>query len=263
MPSHPEAIRIADPALRVPHAGAHDREESVLRGRGAEADAVPAAPLFLLPGGSRGRRATLGRGLSRSLRGAIRRRKILKKDDSVRVNERIRIPNVRVVDELGNQVGIMSSRDALAMARERGLDLVEVSPLASPPVCRIMDFGKFKYEASKRANKDKKKQHRVQVKEVKFKVKIDDHDFIFKVNNAKKFLNEGNRVKFTVAFRGREISHPELGRLLLDKAAKEIEEVGALESPPRLEGFAMTMYVVPRKDRPKAKDERPEEAAAE
>ncbi|HET9232668.1 MAG TPA: translation initiation factor IF-3, partial [Candidatus Eisenbacteria bacterium] len=104
-----------------------------------------------------------------------------KKEEAVRVNERIRIPNIRVVDDEGNQLGVMSSRDALNLARERGLDLVEVSPLASPPVCRIMDYGKFKYEASKRANKDKKKQHRVQVKEIKFKVKIDDHDFDFKV----------------------------------------------------------------------------------
>jgi translation initiation factor IF-3 len=157
---------------------------------------------------------------------------ILKKEDSVRVNERIRIPNVRVVDEEGNQVGILPSREALALARERGLDLVEVSPLASPPVCRIMDYGKFKYETSKRANKDKKKQHRVQVKEVKFKVKIDDHDFSFKVSNARKFLDEGNRVKFTLAFRGREISHAELGRVILDRAAKELEEVGTMRARP-------------------------------
>src|SRR6185503_6190995 len=175
--------------------------------------------------------------------------RIQKKEDAVRVNERIRIPNIRVVDDEGNQLGIMSSRDALNLARERGLDLVEVSPLASPPVCRIMDYGKFKYEASKRANKDKKKQHRVQVKEIKFKVKIDDHDFDFKVANAKKFLIGNNRVKFTVSFRGREISHPELGRELLNKAAKQVEDVGLIESHPRLDGFAMTMYVVPRKDR--------------
>jgi translation initiation factor IF-3 len=166
------------------------------------------------------------------------------------VNERIRIPNVRVVDEEGEQVGVMTSRDALALARERGLDLVEVSPQASPPVCRIMDYGKFKYEASKRANRDKKKQHRILVKEVKFRVKIDEHDFMFKIGNAKKFLESQNRVKFTVNFRGREISHPELGRELLDRAAQEIAEVGTIESPPRQEGFSITMYVIPRKDRP-------------
>jgi len=175
---------------------------------------------------------------------------IARKEDSVRVNERIRIPNVRVVDEEGEQVGVMTSRDALALARERGLDLVEVSPQASPPVCRIMDYGKFKYEASKRANRDKKKQHRILVKEVKFRVKIDEHDFMFKIGNAKKFLESQNRVKFTVNFRGREISHPELGRELLDRAAQEIAEVGTIESPPRQEGFSITMYVIPRKDRP-------------
>jgi translation initiation factor IF-3 len=160
---------------------------------------------------------------------------------------------VRVVDEEGNQVGVMPSREALTLARERGLDLVEVSPMASPPVCRIMDYGKFKYEASKRANKDKKKQHRVQVKEIKFKVKIDEHDFNFKVANARKFLEANNRVKFTVVFRGREISHAELGRELLDRAAKDVEEVGIIESSPRMDGYAMTMYVVPRKDRVKSK----------
>jgi translation initiation factor IF-3 len=160
---------------------------------------------------------------------------------------------VRVVDDEGNQVGIMPSREALALARERGLDLVEVSPQASPPVCRIMDYGKFKYEASKRANRDKKKQHRIQVKEVKFKVKIDEHDFNFKVANARRFLAENNRVKFTVVFRGREISHSELGRELLDRAAKEIEEVGLIESSPRMDGYALTMYVVPRKSGPKPK----------
>jgi len=176
-----------------------------------------------------------------------RRSSIARKEDSVRVNERIRIPNVRVVDDDGGQVGIMSSRDALSLAREKGLDLVEVSPQASPPVCRIMDYGKFKYEASKRANKDRKKQHRILVKEVKFRVKIDDHDFEFKVQNARKFLDANNRVRFTVMFRGREVSHPELGKELLRRAAELLDEVGQVESDPRLEGFNMTMYMVPRK----------------
>jgi translation initiation factor IF-3 len=113
-----------------------------------------------------------------------------------------------------------------------------------------MDYGKFKYEASKRANRDKKKQHRILVKEVKFRVKIDEHDFMFKIGNAKKFLESQNRVKFTVNFRGREISHPELGRELLDRAAEEIADIGTIESPARQEGFSMTMYVIPRKDKP-------------
>ena len=146
-------------------------------------------------------------------------------------------------------MGVMPSRDAVALARERGLDLVEVSPQASPPVCRIMDYGKYKYEASKRANKDRKKQHRILVKEVKFRVKIDSHDFDFKVGNARKFLEAKNRVKFTVMFRGREISHAELGQELLVRAAEELEDVGTVESSPRQEGFTMTMYMVPRKDK--------------
>ena len=112
-----------------------------------------------------------------------------------------------------------------------------------------MDYGKYKYEASKRANKDRKKQHRILVKEVKFRVKIDTHDFDFKVGNARKFLEAKNRVKFTVMFRGREISHAELGQQLLEKAAEELEEVGTVESHPRQEGFTMTMYMVPRKDK--------------
>jgi translation initiation factor IF-3 len=116
-----------------------------------------------------------------------------------------------------------------------------------------MDYGKFKYEASKRANKDKKKQHRILVKEIKFRVKIDEHDFNFKVGNARKFLEANNRVKFTVSFRGREISHPELGRELLDRAASLLEDAGTVETMPRQEGFSMTMYIVPRKDRITAK----------
>ncbi len=176
---------------------------------------------------------------------------IAKKEDQVRVNERIRIPTVRVVDEDGAQVGVMSNRDALALAREKGLDLVEVSPNSSPPVCRIMDFGKFKYEQSKRAAKAKKVQHRIQVKEVKFRPKIDDHDFDFKVNHARAFLEGNNKVKFTVMFRGREVAHSELGRALLDRAAQDLQDIGQVEAQPRMEGYTMTMYMMPRKDRVK------------
>ncbi len=186
---------------------------------------------------------------------------IAKKEDQVRVNERIRIPTVRVVDEDGSQIGVMSSYEALKLARERGLDLVEVSPQASPPVCRVMDFGKYKYELSKRAAKAKKVQHRIQVKEVKFRPKIDDHDFDFKVNHARNFLEEKNKVKFTVMFRGREMAHSELGRALLDRAAVDLDDIAQVENPPRMEGYTMTMYMMPRKDRGKTgKDD--EEAPA-
>lgn len=171
---------------------------------------------------------------------------------------------MRVVDEEGGQVGVMSSYEALKLARERGLDLVEVSPSASPPVCRIMDFGKYKYELSKRAAKAKRVQHRIQVKEVKFRPKIDDHDFDFKVNHARDFLEEKNKVKFTVMFRGREMAHSELGRELLDRAAEALADIAQVENPPRMEGYTMTMYMMPRKDHGKqekaekpAKPERP------
>ena len=239
---------------RVPPAGGV--APGIVPERTWEAEACPRAPLYFCEP-----HRSPDADPDRAAAGQEKESRINKKEEAVRVNERIRIPNIRVVDDEGNQLGIMSSRDALNLARERGLDLVEVSPLASPPVCRIMDYGKFKYEASKRANKDKKKQHRVQVKEIKFKVKIDDHDFDFKVANAKKFLIGNNRVKFTVSFRGREISHPELGRELLNRAAKEVEEVGLIESHPRLDGFAMTMYVVPRKDRVHTKQDKEDGAS--
>jgi translation initiation factor IF-3 len=184
---------------------------------------------------------------------------IIKKEDQVRVNERIRIPSVRVVAEDGSQVGVMSSYEALRLARERGLDLVEVSPQASPPVCRIMDFGKYKYEMAKRAAKARKVQHRIQVKEVKFRPKIDDHDFEFKVNHARAFLNENDKVKFTVMFRGREVAHSELGRQLLDKAAELLQDIAVLETPPRMEGHTMGMILMPRRGE-KPKTGKPDEA---
>jgi translation initiation factor IF-3 len=167
------------------------------------------------------------------------------------VNERIRIPTVRVVDEDGSQIGIMSSTEAVRLARERGLDLVEVSPMAKPPVCRVMDYGKYKYELSQRAKKAKKSQHRIQVKEVKFRPKISGHDFDFKVNHAREFLEAGNKVKFTVMFRGREVAHADLGREILIRASELLADIGTVESTPRLEGRTMGMHMVPRKDRPK------------
>ncbi|NNF08221.1 MAG: translation initiation factor IF-3 [Candidatus Eisenbacteria bacterium] len=168
--------------------------------------------------------------------------------DQTRINERIRIPTVRVVDDEGGQVGVMSSSDALRLARERGLDLVEVSPNARPPVCRIMDYGKFKYEQSKRAAKARKTQHRITVKEVKFRPKIDDHDFNFKVNHAREFLEANNKVKFTVMFRGREVAHANLGRDILEKAAEILDDVGQIEQKPRMEGRTMVMYMSARRD---------------
>jgi translation initiation factor IF-3 len=162
---------------------------------------------------------------------------------------------VRVIDSDGSQLGILNSQEAIRMAKEQGLDLVEVSPNAKPPVCKIMDFGKYKYEMSKREAKARKTQHRITVKEVKFRPKIDDHDFDFKVNHAREFLEGNDKVKFTVMFRGREVAHAELGKELLDRAAGQLEDIGQVEAAPRMEGRTMTMYMSPRKDRPKTKGE--------
>ena len=142
----------------------------------------------------------------------------------------------------------MSSDQARSLARERGLDLVEVSPTAKPPVCRIMDYGKFKYEQSKRAAKARKAQHKITVKEVKFRPKIDGHDFEFKVTHAREFLEAANKVKFTVMFRGREVAHSGLGKDLLERAAKELGDIAQVESFPRMEGRTMVMYMSPLRD---------------
>jgi translation initiation factor IF-3 len=152
-----------------------------------------------------------------------------------------------VVADDGEQLGILSLSDALAAAEARGLDLVEVSPNAAPPVCRIMDYGKYKYQASKRAAEAKKKAARVELKEVKMRPKTEEHDFQFKVKNARRFLEEGNKVKVTVMFRGREVTHPEFGRKLLVKLTEELKDIGVVESAPAMYGRFMTMVVGPIK----------------
>jgi translation initiation factor IF-3 len=178
----------------------------------------------------------------------------------VRINERIRVPQVRVIGGDGEQVGVMPTNEALALARGQGLDLVEVSPDAKPPVCRIMDFGKYKYEQSKRARKAKKKQHVVHVKEVKLRLKIDDHDYQFKINNAKKFLDNRDKVKFTVILRGRELDRIQSGRDLLARVAEDIAEHGQVELAPKKEGRTIVMVLVPKPamkgGRPQGKEEK-------
>ncbi|NIS00885.1 MAG: translation initiation factor IF-3 [Gemmatimonadetes bacterium] len=165
----------------------------------------------------------------------------------VRVNRQIRISPVRVIDPEGEQLGIMPVEEALAVAEERGLDLVEVAPNARPPVCRIMDYGKYKYEEARKARLARKKQHQVHVKEVKFRPGIEAHDFEFKVRHARRFLEEGNKVKATMMFRGRQMAHPELGRDVLDRVANAVEDVGKVESEPVMEGRNMTMILAPRR----------------
>jgi len=164
----------------------------------------------------------------------------------VRVNQQIKVPLVRLVDAEGNQVGIVPIEEALRLAVEAGLDLVEVAPSAEPPVCRIMDFGKYKYQLAKKAQEAKKKQAQTQVKEIKLRPKIEDHDFNFKLRNILRFLEEHNRVKVTVQFRGREIAYTEAGRRLLQRVAEEVGEAGTVEGDPKMEGRFMTIMVAPK-----------------
>jgi translation initiation factor IF-3 len=152
-----------------------------------------------------------------------------------------------VVDDEGELLGILTVPEALAAADERGLDLVEVSPNADPPVCRIMDYGKYKYQASKRAAEAKKKSAKVEVKEVKMRPKTEEHDFQVKLRNARRFLDDGNRVKVTVMFRGREVTHPEFGRRLMEKLAEQVADIAQVEMMPRMAGRFMTMVVAPKK----------------
>lgn len=172
------------------------------------------------------------------------------------MNERIRISPIRVVDESGEVLGIMSADEGRSLARERGLDLVEVAATSRPPVCRIMDYGKFKYEQNKKDRKAKSRQHQQQLKELKFRPKIEKHDFDFKLRNARKFLLEHNKLKVTMVFRGREITHAELGEGVLKKVAKELADVAIVESGPKLEGKSMFMLMTPTAPPPQKKKER-------
>ena len=166
--------------------------------------------------------------------------------ENLRINEEIRVREVRVTTAEGEQLGIMHVRDALQMAIEQNLDLVEVAPTARPPVCRIMDYGKFKYEQQKRDKEAKKKQKIVTIKEVKLRPNIEDHDFDVKKKNALRFLEDGDKVKVTIMFRGRELSHPELGRVLLVRMAKELADIANVERDPKLEGKNMIMILNPK-----------------
>ena len=164
----------------------------------------------------------------------------------MRINEEIRIREVRVTSATGEQLGIMATRDALRMAEEQHLDLVEVAPKAKPPVCRIMDFGKYRYEQQKREKEAKKKQKIITIKEVKLRPNIEQHDFDVKLKNALRFVQEGNKVKVTIMFRGRELSHPELGKDVLSRVAEKLGDLVSIERSAKLEGKNMTMIVAPK-----------------
>jgi translation initiation factor IF-3 len=154
---------------------------------------------------------------------------------------------VRVIGAEGEQMGILAVEEAIAAAEALGLDLVEVAPTARPPVVRIMDYGKFKYEDARKARVARKKQHHIQVKEVKFRPGIEAHDFEFKVRHAYKFLEEGDKVKVTMMFRGRQMAHPELGREVLMRVAAALGDIGKVESAPMMEARTMTMIIAPKK----------------
>jgi translation initiation factor IF-3 len=164
----------------------------------------------------------------------------------VRVNEQIRLSPVRLIAEDGEQVGIVPVEDALRTARERGLDLVEVAAMARPPVVKIMDYGKYRFEQAKAARVARKKQHNIQVKEVKFRPNISDHDFEFKTRHARNFLKEGNKVKLTMMFRGRQVTHPEFGQEVLDRVFEILQDVAKVEAESRMEGRNMTMVLAPK-----------------
>ncbi|WP_396207352.1 translation initiation factor IF-3 [Gemmatimonas sp.] len=163
-----------------------------------------------------------------------------------RVNRQIRISPVRVIGADGSQLGILEVDTALSMAQELGLDLVEVAAAARPPVVRIMDYGKFKFEQAKQARLAKKKQHVIHLKEVKYRPGIDDHDFDTKTRHARRFLEEGNKVKVTLMFRGRQIAHPELGKAVVERVSQELADLAKIESAPTMEGKSMTMILAPK-----------------
>ena len=162
------------------------------------------------------------------------------------LNEEIRDTEIRLIGDTGEQLGIMSADEALRIAEERGLDLVKISPQAQPPVCKLMNYGKFKFEQSKREKEAKKNQHVVEIKEIRMSPGIDVGDFNTKLKNAHKFLADGNRVKVSVRFRGREMAHTEIGRDLLTKFAEQCAEVATMDKAPKMEGRSMTMFLSPK-----------------
>lgn len=165
--------------------------------------------------------------------------------DTTRINERIRVPEVRLIDEQGDQVGIIPIEQALERARERDLDLVEVAPQSKPPVCRILDYSKYKYEQEQKAKAARKHQQQVNVREIKLRPKIAQHDYETKRGHVERFLRQHDKVKVTIMFRGREQSHPERGRMLLDRLLQDVSELATMEQAPLQEGRNMTMLLAP------------------
>jgi translation initiation factor IF-3 len=167
--------------------------------------------------------------------------------DLTRINERIRVPEVRVIDEEGNQVGVMKTPDALRFAQQRDLDLVEVAPEARPPVCRVLDYSKYKYEQAQKQKAARKHQQQITVREIKFRPKIAQHDYDTKKSHVERFLLHKDKVKITIMFRGREVTHPERGVAILDRLAEELSELSVVEQRPTQDGRNMTMMLAPSK----------------
>ena len=167
------------------------------------------------------------------------------KDRGPKSNNRINSPEVQVINSSGENLGIINTNEAISMAKEEGLDLIEIAPNAKPPVCKIIDMGKFKYDAQKKANQAKKKQKIVLLKEIKLRPVTESHDYEFKVKNAKKFISKGDKVKFTIRFKGRELQHSHLGRELMDKIKVDMQEVGKVELFPKFDGKQMIMVIQP------------------
>ena len=167
------------------------------------------------------------------------------KDRGPRSNNRISSPEVQAIGSDGENIGVISTNEAISMARNQGLDLIEIAPNAKPPVCKIMDMGKYKYDAQKKANKAKKKQKKIELKEIKLRPVTEIHDYTFKIKNAQKFLTKGDKVKFTIKFKGRELQHSNLGHELMDKIKVDMEKLGKVELQPKFDGKQMIMVIQP------------------
>ena len=181
--------------------------------------------------------------------------------DTTRINERIRVPEVRLIGEDGEQVGVMKTPDALRYAQERELDLVEVAPDARPPVCRVLDYSKYKYEKNQREKQARKHQQQITVREIKFRPKIAEHDYATKKGHVERFLNHRDKVKVTIMFRGREVAHPERGEIILNRLAEELQELAIVEQRPQVDGRNMTMMLGPSKTAGQPPEAGPDAAA--
>ena len=167
------------------------------------------------------------------------------KDRGPRYNNRINSPEVQVIASNGENLGVLNTNEAIAMAKDEGLDLIEIAPNAKPPVCKIIDMGKYKYDAQKKANRAKKKQKRIELKEIKLRPVTEIHDYKFKIKNAQKFISKGDKVKFTIRFKGRELQHSHLGNELMNKIKQDMQDIGKVEQDPKFDGKQMIMVIQP------------------